>query len=472
MRNYLFLCIVLIQTFLLNAQSNEISLDNLEQTFHIDNKTTEESILLLKTKDNTLLSYFDAQHQIKKSFTINNPESSFKQLIAYSLDGDVAQLFWSTTAKKNLFIQSINLETQIVTEKEEAYSIKGLFLLTEFSNGTSYFAITLKKNTNIIVIHEFKSDGTFQEHPIDLSNEKFYTLTPTKPFNLQNILSKTTNEDIIPNKIQFIDQKQPSALSLATKLKKAYLKNQQLIITFDYNTNFTDILTIDLESKSYKKSIVTKPKMAYSSNTSSNSFIHDDFIYQVKANEDEFHFTIKTLNNELIKSWITKENENISYMVDGIKQFDGDQNKYKSLGTTGAFIKKFNNLQGGLSVYTYNSNKLVTIGSVSAQQQKPTFGMFFGLIGALVDIYLYNPSINNLDAYANRRTVHFNSILNNNFETTHTHFGDLAIDKINNFINENHKQMSSINLSIKNNTYFLGYYSKNEKKYKWQSFKD
>ena len=136
------------------------------------------------------------------------------------------------------------------------------------------------------------------------------------------------------------------------------------------------------------------------------------------------------------------------------------------------FIKKFNNLHCGVSVYTHNTNKLITIGSVSAQQQKSNFGMFFGFIGALVDIYLYNPSINNLDAYANRRTVHFNSILNNNFDTIQVHYGDLAIDKINNFIHHNHKQMGSINLSIKNNTHYLGYYSKNDKKYKWQSFKD
>ena len=466
----LFIVCFLHTTFY--AQSNDIAIDKIKQSYLIENEQTNTSLFVLKEADSSLAVKLDAEQRTTDSLRIPNPEKKFRNLLAHTFKDDVAQLFWAPNNKKELLVQTIDLKNKTTKEEILPFTFKSQVRLTEFSYNNDYYIMSVKREQNILFFHQFKNDGTYHSTEVSLEGEKFHVASPqTFPF-YRFILNNSENFSTPPLTFEFINPKQVTSLTVSASYRKAYIQDDQLILTIDNNPNLTYLLTFNLDNFSYERSSISKPMMVYTDRTKSNSFLFDHYLYQIKVNDTSLCLSVKDLNNNEIKQWKTTDGEEISYALGDVKQINPGSNNPRTLEKTRQFIRKFQNLNGGLSVYNYKNNKLLSIGAVSMEPPKTSYATYFGLMGAIADIALSKPSLNNLDAYANRKVMFFNTVLNNEWEPTTIDLQDLALDQINDFINEHQKDISQINLSIKNNVYYLGYYSKKEKVYQWKPFVD
>ena len=89
--------------------------------------------------------------------------------------------------------------------------------------------------------------------------------------------------------------------------------------------------------------------------------------------------TVKDLDDNLIKSYeASDENPIIDFKNSNYIQENGGTTKTRILETSSQFIRKTNNLNAGISCYKLNDNYLVTIGSVSQEQQQVGTGAIVG----------------------------------------------------------------------------------------------
>lgn len=210
----------------------------------------------------------------------------------------------------------------------------------------------------------------------------------------------------------------------------------------------------------------------YEIHLTSNSFFIDNKLYQIKSSPDLFYFTVKDLENNTIKKYSATANALIEFKNSEIYQEGGDFGGKRILESSSQFIRKINNLNSGLSCYHIGQNTLITFGGVSAVQQSTgqvTFGQF-GLVGALVAVAVFNPTMNSFNSYSNRKVVKIEGLFDNEGNHINGELQPLAFDKIRTFFDKNN-DVSSQTL-FKMDAYYLGYYDNKTKEYIIRKFTD
>ncbi|UYW00863.1 hypothetical protein K5I29_10165 [Flavobacterium agricola] len=480
------LLLLMLLTNICFAQQDAIAFKDLKQTFIVENNETLQSLFILRDKTSSLAVSLNNQQQVLDSMRISNPEKKYKVLLASTFQDQVGQLFWTTEKKNELLVQTINFATQSDSFKTEAFKLTRGSVLVEFSVADAYYFVTLDRKTVTIQFYKFSNDGSFKQIDVDMSQEKFLT-SDFKNQNFADAIRIMRLIDVQPSSVfQFIDPKQTTALSSAAYYTKAYVNNNQLILTLDRNINVTDLLFFDLNDFSLQRKSIKKPVLTYYPNMDSNSFLLDDYLYQIKVNNDGFVLTVNDLDGNVINKLGTVRDEDISFAIGNIKQSNpGSSDFNREFDKTSQFMRKFQNLNGGLTVYNYGDSKILAIGAVGNERNSSGMTMIavpasLGIAGAIVtsavvtalDIWFFNPSLNNLDAYANRKVMFFNAALNQEMQPEQITLPDLALDQINAFLNDNKKQTSNYNLSFKNGVYYLGYYNNKQELYYWQAYQD
>lgn len=455
-----------------NVFAQSIKFENLKQSSLLENAITKDKALFLSDKSEQLIVYLDNQNSIIDSLRIPNISKKYKNLIAYTFNQKNINLFWENSKKDSVFVQQISFENKTFTSERVAFKYsKRLRKLTEFQHNSEYFIVSIEEQTNELTFHVFDSKGQLKERKLLLDGESFLNFEnkPTDFYN--NIASKFSHEDI-GFKFQHIFSDEYTALSLAISERKAYVKQNQLLLSLDQNPDHLYVLDINLNLLTYKIFEITSPSISKIDETICNTFILDETIYISKIGSDNFCFLIKDFNNQLIREWKVMKEQEIPFKTTPIIQLNGEFTKQREIEKTSQFLRKSTNMKSALTAYNYKNDVLMTFGAVSNEKPKATFGLYFGLIGAVVDATLFSPSLYNLDAYANRKVVQFNSLLNPDFKVLNEKIDVLAIEQINIFVKAQKNEFSNYTLSNFKENYYLGYYDKRNKSYSFKIFTD
>jgi hypothetical protein len=315
----------------------------------------------------------------------------------------------------------------------------------------------------------FDSAGNQEVKNISTNELKFYH---------RSNLYDTFADDFLPFEAAFslqkINPESPTSLTDSAKKRKCYYDKKKILITIDTNPNFTQIITIDLEKYTLAGKIIKNApyKSFNTTELNSNSFLMDNHLYQIKTSSTKSILTIKDLEDNLIKEYEMTANKNIDFKNSAIIQQNGSEKSKKTIEETGPFIRKINNLNLGVSLYKINDTYFTTLGSVSEiRDSGPAISGMFGVVGVLMYYALSNPTLENFNAYANRKVVYFNSVLDKNGNHVKEELKPLAFDKIQSFIMD--KKVSSPQTIFKiNESYYLGYYENNLKKFSILKFTD
>jgi hypothetical protein len=350
-----------------------------------------------------------------------------------------------------------------------------------FSQNGKFYIMTILKNSNTLKFYVFDNNGKLEERNVDCSDIRFATSDDEK-ITLYEVLKESYNENELHFSLQKIRSENPTSLVESSKKRKCYSNGNTIVITLDSNIDYTQLITIDLDKFQASEKYINKPYIKYidAFELNSNSFLIDKYLYQIKSSSNRLILTVKDLDNNLIKSYeASDENPIIDFKNSNYVQENGGTSSTRILETASQFIRKTNNLNSGISCYKLNDNYLVTIGSISGQQDAAAGVIFGGLVGgivgavavSLVSSAISNPTLDSFNAYSNKKVVYMSGL----FDKDNNHIkGDidaLAFDKIRTFF-DHKKDVSSPTLYKMDTNYYFGYYDTTINEYTIRKFKD
>lgn len=461
--------------------STPVALKKNKAVFQVVNNLKKETTLFVTDKETVKAIRLNKDMHIIDSLSAPRSEpSTYNAMIGYNEKNSNVNLFWTSSNHKNVFIQQFNFDKQKEENKSYSLPLKNEKFIQSFSQNDKFYIMTIIKNSDILKFYVFNNNGILEEKLIDFATIKFNTAD-----NRKTTLYNTFNDNYFDTdyacSLQKITPENPTSLVESSKKRKFYSEGNNIILTFDHNIDYTQLVTLNLESFTAKDKLIKKPFIEGDRVfITSNSFLIDNKLYQLKSSSSQLMFTIKDLNDNLIKSYEANDkNPIIDFKNSNIIQENGDLSKQRILKTSNQFIRKTNNLNSGISCYNLNGNYLVTLGSVSKEQQQvgaaTIVGGMFGaagvLAGALIDGAISNPTMQNFDSYANRKVVYISGLFDKDGKHLEGEISPNAFDKLRIFLDKK-TDLSSQTLYKMDQSYYFGSYDNTKKLYTIQLFQD
>jgi len=464
------------------VNSTPVALKKGKSVFQIVNDSTKETTLFVSDKEKVKAIRLNSEMQIMDSLsTVRLNPKLYIGMIGYNEDKSNINLFWTSSSHKDIFIQQFNFDKPNSENKTYTLPLKDEKFVQNFSQNGKFYIMTVLKNSDKIKLYVFDTDGKLEERVIDLTGFKFFKSNYQKT-TFYDVLDESYYATEIPFSLQKITPENPTSIVESSKRRKCYSNGNTIIITFDANLDYTQLITLDLDKFKASEKFIKKPYISYTERfeLNSNSFLIDNLLYQIKSSSSQLILTVKDLEDNLIKSYeASDENPIIDFKNSNYVQENGGTTKTRILETSSQFIRKINNLNAGISCYKLNGNYLVTIGSVSQEQQQASTGAIVGgmfgalgsIAGSMIDAAISNPTMESFNAYANRKVVYINGLFNKDSNHIKGEIDPLAFDKIRIFFDKD-TNVSSQTLYKLDNIYYFGYYDNKTKEYTIRKFRD
>ncbi|PWB28435.1 hypothetical protein [Flavobacterium sp. HTF] len=453
-----------------------VELKRNRDVFQIVDNNKKETTLFISDKEKVKAILLNEKMQITDSISTERPDKKvYTDMIGYNTNNSNARLYWSSSNHKQIFSQLYDFRNRKISINQYTLPFKDEVYLQKFSSKDKFYILSVIKESSIFKLHIFDQDGKYDTKSIDLNTLRFYKKDYTKT-SLYGVLEENFLPFESPFSIQNIITENPSSIADGAKKRKCYFNEKEIIITLDTNVDYTQILTINLDSYTIREKVIQKPIIVTQnrSNLNSNSFYFDNKLYQIKSSPDSFAFTIKNLEGDLLKEFNVTPDTPIDFKNSDIYQEGSDFGGKRILENSSQFIRKVNNLYSGISCYHIGENTLVTLGSVSELKQSTgqiALGQF-GLVGAIAaSAIYYNPTMQSFNSYANRKVVKIECLFDKDNNHIKEELKPLAFDKIRTFFDEN-TDVSSQTLYKLDSNYYLGYYDNKTKEYIIRKFFD
>jgi hypothetical protein len=436
--------------------------------FQIVNNTTKETSLFISDKKRVKAIRLNDKMQIIDSLSTERPDKTYSEMIGYNNDQSNPRLFWISSNHKEIFSQLYNFENQQISNQNYTLSLKNEKFLQKFSENGKFYILTIIRDSNTIKLYVFDEHGKMEERIIALTGFHFFDSNYQRT-NLYGVLE----ENLLPFESSFSLQKitteSPTSLTESAKKRKCYSNDNQIILTFDCNFDYTQLITIDLKKYTAVEKIIKKPFIKYADRfeLKSNSFLIDDRLFQIKLNSEKMIVTSKDLEDNLIKEYTADKEGQIDFKNSEIIQENGSASSIRILEKTSQFLRKVNSSNPGISCYKVNGNYLVTLGSISEQQQNSAImigAMVGGLSGALIAVAISNPTYDSFNSYSKRKVVYINCLFDKDNNHINGESKPLAFDNIRKFLDEK-TSISSQTIYKLDHSYYLGYYDDTRKEY-------
>jgi hypothetical protein len=443
--------------------------------FQVVNNSKKETSLFISDKKRVKAIRLNEKMQIIDSLSTERPDKKYSEMIGYNGDKTNPRLFWRSSNGKEIYSQLYNFENKKVLNINYSLPLKDEKVLQQFSENNKFYILSVLRDSNIIKLYVFDNEGKLEEKTIDLTGFKFFKYNYERT-NLYGVLGESLTQSERSFSLQKIATESPTSLTESSKLRKCYSNENQLFLTFDTRVDFTQLITIDLGSYTATEKYIAKPYMPFVelSDLSSNSFLIDQRLYQVKLSSEQMILTVKDLNDNIIKEYTVDSKSPIAFKNSEIIQENGNSSNTRILEKTSQFLRKVNNSYAGISCSKIGDNYLITLGCVSQPDDNNTGAMvvggMFGVAGSLIaSAITYNSTYNNFSSYANRKVVYINCLFDKDANHINGELKPLAFDNIRKFL-ESDRDVSSQTIYKLDHTYYLGYYKNSETSYSLRKF--
>ncbi|MFI0491135.1 hypothetical protein [Flavobacterium sp.] len=492
--------IVLFSGFVSFAQeivnSFPIDFKNNRDVFQIVNETTKKVTFFASDRKEVRAFLLNDKMQITDSVKSIRPEKKYADIAGYNGDKSSPRLFWISENHKDIFSQNFDFVTKNSANHEYKLKLQNEKFVQYFSLNELFYIMTVVKDSNILKFYVFDSEGKMVEKSIDTPSLFFLNNE-----NLKTNLFGMLKEEIglqSSYSVQKISPESTTSLVFSSKKRKCYILDNKVIMTFDSHWDYTQMLTIDLNSFIVSEKFIKKPFVSFQEkyDIDSNSYLFEGKLYQIKLSSSEFKLSVKSLDDVLLKEFAISNDDPIDFKNSVILQKgNAFTNGDRVLEKTSQFLRKVKNNNCAISCYNLNQNLLITLGGVSeirggAGGGMMMGGMGFGMAGALmmpgnimfVPVYM-NPILDNFNSYRGRKVIYINCLFNKEIDHLQGEIKPLAFDKIQDFLTEESKNnltlFSNPNNQVDSETvfkidsvYYLGYYDKNTKQYTIRKFED
>lgn len=463
---------------IINSFRMPLNSDNF--VFDIKNDSTQTStlfnisrnkILAIKLSENKqIIDSISSEFNVEKYSIVGSNYNKNTNVIycKNKKTGTLSSLSFDFHNKKTTYIN-----TQINLEEDNN--------IFNFSQDNKFYILYTRKGTNELKINIIDFKGNITSHTIDVSNFKllnYYNQSTTLYKSIGSFYGAFSTKNFA-----VIDSKTNPSLIEASNRTKLYIKENQLIFTFDISKSLTQILNINLKDFSASLKQIPAPNIGVSqeSNTiiESNSFLIDDKLFQFKLTPELAIISVKNLDGKLINTYMLKsENENTnnsnSYHI--TTPTDNELNKLKN---SKDFLERCAKLGYGVGIYCskIDNDYQITFGAISDLQNKNISVLsllpvpIIGLTTALIIFTLEKTTFKNTSIYKNRFAVFTSLRIDNKLETFSNKNHDFINSEIEDYISKT-KKISNFTISKSNENNILGFYDESTKMYTFRSFKN
>ncbi len=448
------------------VSSTALELKKNSAVFQISNP--EKNTVTLFITDSLKIKAINLNDKMQIADSISAPRPNAKtytNIIGYNSSNGNTRLFWSSNNYEAIYTQLFNFNSRETITKEYKIILKNEKVIQKFSQKDNFYILTVLKNSDNFKLHIFDSEGNYTEKMITSEGFHFFT-SDYKKSDLYAAFAESLLPFEAPFSLQNINVENPTLIDAAKK-RKCYFDTKQIIITLDTNIDFTQVLLIDLQSFTATEKMVKKPFLVGDRNfLNSNSFYFDNKLYQLKTSSGIIYFTIKDLEDNLLKEYFANSTTPIAFKNSPFYEQGGSLRSKRTLASSPLFILKANNLFLGLSCYQTGANTLITFGGVS--ELKPSADQTMNQFGLSENI-VFSQSMEDFDFHSDRRVVKTEGLFDSAGNRIKGKLQPSAFDKIRTFF-EN-KDISSQTL-FKLDSYYLGYYENKTKQYVFRKFAD
>ena len=147
--------------------------------------------------------------------------------------------------KNELYVQQFDFENKKVTANTIIVDPGKEKIVANFTNNNFFYVVTFTKNESTINV--YKTDGNLVEKKvIDCSKLRFVNSSNQK-VNLWNLYDENSGT-VYYSGFESISDASQTSLVKSTSIKKAYIRDQEVIFSFDNSTSYTQLLKVDLKN--------------------------------------------------------------------------------------------------------------------------------------------------------------------------------------------------------------------------------
>ena len=421
-----------------------------KQTINAENTATHDVFAFASDKENLTILKYNSALFLTNQYTLPRPDISHKLISGYSFNNEGnPTLYWSNEDFTKVMAVQYDLNTKTNTVVNYDLQFFNQTVITKIQSNNAFYILSQKHFEQKLVLTIFK-DGIKVEKTLDFSPFKFKN-SKNQAITFSQIL------EVCP--IEKIETDQFNPLFKGTQKTKLYFLKDRLLLTFDHNDNETQAFEIDLSTFQIQEK--NFPKTATKNYVSlSNSYYHENKIYQLKVNTEELLFEIKDYKTaDSIKSISVAQTQTIPFKTSPLwLQVEGQ--KQKEFKSTTKFLNQLVYLNIGLTVYKTPKSILITMGGTGNIQ-------FTDIVNSL-DNYQYTSDFVYRDYPT---TAYFESVFDKKLEHNKPDQEPLAFDFISGFMQE-HPEATLPNIIRYKNYYILGYYDTKAKQYTMRKFTD
>ncbi len=430
------------------------------EILNIENEQTHEVFALISDNENLTILKYSSSLFLSDKFITPLKNTNYKSLVGYSFSDDGNPTFyWASIDYSTILAVKFYFETKTTRTVNFQYPSSSQYVAAEFQQNNCYNILSKDFSEQTLALYSFKN-GAVEEKLFDFSGFHFQD----KNGKLQSF-----NKIIRENPIEKMEQGDYNPLYESTAKSKLYVQSNRMILTLDYNPKKTQVFELNLDTeeikeKNFAQSVSEKPKKL------SNSFLQDDKLYQISANEDELLLDVKDYNSDQsLKSIKVSKTDTIHFKISPlIIQREGQ--KQSELKTTKKFLKHLSYLDLGLSVFKNKQNTYITLGGTPNMNENNVPYYSNGFFDSEMEQMF--AQFNSVGINTHSETVYFESVFDSNYTFVNQEkLEPLALDNIYHFLNMN--QNASLNNILKfKDFYILGYYDRASKQYVMRKFKD
>jgi len=469
---------VLFSSFLF-SQNNTVTFANSLKTTSTDlkdaipivnQKNDNVSIFLMDSKK--VYGYlFDGDFNIKKELSSEKRSRKYKKIIGYSIsETNDYRLFLASHEDDKFATVNFSYENNTSSLQELDLKLNKEFFLQTVVYNNTFYLITIIKGSSILVFYKFNGNGNFEKNMVDLTNKRFINLKDktVKLYKLfTSLYVNTLTGRYEPNEIKKIEEGNPNPIELTSEYTKMYLRNNTVIFTLDNNRNYTQIITIDLNTFSANVKQMQKPFIAIKKAIKkTNSYLFGDYVFMIAATPTQLSFTVQDYKTgEHVKKYFITSKDSITFKNTPFTQTNGKYDDYYEMENTKKFLHKIRKQNIGISVNQDQNNYHITLGGKNEYVGNgiPTTMSKDGF--SIASFGYFNPTFFAYSSYTNTKSIYFTSLFDENFNHVKGKVPENIFNKIENFKEDFNTSTNGETVFRYKDYYFYGHYKSSSKEY-------
>lgn len=391
------------------------------------------------------------------SLTIKQGNDEYENLAGYSFEnnGNLC-VYWSNESFTKLKSVMFDFENRTNRLDNFTFDFTDETILNTFSENNFFYILTLPKGQDLLKFYALRKGELYQKS-VDFSKFKF-----------ADGKGKTIafNQLIRENGLEMIDTKSVNPLFQTVGKSKMYIDRNKMVLTFD-STAQTQIFQIDLNSFSVIEQTIPQQMLVKSGK--SNSYFHQNKLYQVKVNDEELAVSAVDLTSgNVLKKYYAEAKDEISFRNSPLLSQTGRQ-AGREMKTTKKFLQRLNSSEIGISVYQTPHETMLTVGGI--RNVNSTGSILLGITaGAAMVATGTGADVSDMFDAQDLQSTYFEVLFDDKFEHQKVEQLPLAIDGISQFLSENNFTLQSV-LPFEN--YFIvTYYDTKKKELVMRRFED